>query len=146
MAKPFNERLMDFQRLGFLPFTFPIAAFGCDFANVDFRVEVCRERQTMVSRVGVDDVDVMNLIEQMLLGIGAVDVGHTRIEAAAQQRHETFFLKPLVVGPLILVAEPGFVARFVIGRIEVIHPCFHQCQILVRQRHVNQHIWLYPAQ
>ncbi len=49
-----------------------VEPFLRDLADVDLRVEVCREGVVMVAGVAVYDVEVMYLVEVMLGGIGCV--------------------------------------------------------------------------
>ena len=54
------------QRRGDLPGAiFPMLGFGGDFADVDFRVEVSGKGQAVVARVGVDDVQLVDFVEQV---------------------------------------------------------------------------------
>ena len=42
----------------------------------------------MVAAVAVQNVDGVDLVKQVLLGIGAVHLGHARVKAGAQQGGE----------------------------------------------------------
>jgi hypothetical protein len=101
----------------------------------------------VLARVAVDDVDGADLVVELLLRVGAEDVRHARIEAAAQHRHQALGLVLVVIGPLPLVGELGFLARLVVGRIHVVHARLqarvHDGQVLVGQRHVDDEVRLH---
>ncbi len=67
---------------------FPVAAGGGHFADIDLRVEVGGKGLAVTAGVGVDDVDLFDHIQILLGGQGGVDIGHARIEAGAEQRHD----------------------------------------------------------
>jgi hypothetical protein len=120
----------------------PVLPLLRDLPDVDLRVEVGGERVAVVAAVAVEDVHRVDLVEQVLLGVGAVDVGHARVEARAQQRHEARLLEALLVGPLPAVLELGLVGRLVVGGVEIRHAGLearvHEHQVLVGQRHVDE--------
>ena len=72
----------------------------------------------MVAAVAVQNVDGVNGIELVLLGISAVSLGHARVKAAAQQSSQAGFLKLFGIGPLPAVVkvsgEAGFLAALLI--------------------------------
>ena len=98
----------------------------------------------MRAAVAVDDVDVLDRVEQVLLGVRAVDVGDAGVEAGAEQRHQAALAEPVLVRPLPAVLELGDVGRLVVGGVEVGDPGLeagvHQRQVLVRQRDVEQQV------
>ena len=136
--------------IGFHPFAaFPVAALGRHFAQVDFRVEVGGERQAVVASVGVDDVQNVDFIQQVLLGVGAEHVGHAGVEAGAEQGAESGILEFLLVGPLPFVFEMRVVRRFVVGGVQIVHARFkagvHDVQILIGQGDVHDEVGLHAA-
>ena len=135
------------QRVGLLPLALlPVATLRGDLANVDLRVEVGGEGVAVVAAVGIQDVDAVDLVEQVLLGVGAVDVGHARVEAAAQGGHVAGLLVAVLEGPLLLVLELRLVGVLVVGGVEVGHAGLqarlHDGQVLIGQGHVDQHVGL----
>ena len=98
----------------------------------------------MVAGVAVDDVGEVNLVEEPLLSVGAVDADDAGVEAAAQDRHDALRPKTLLVGPLPRVAELRLVAGLVIGRVEIVdarrQTGVHDREILVRQRQVDDNV------
>lgn len=144
------DDLHDLVGFGFYPLAvFPVAAFLRDLADVDFRVEVGGEGFAMVACIGIDDVEVMDFIEEVLGGAGGEDARHAGVETAAEDGEQPFFAEPLLVGPLPTVLELGFIAGFVVGGIEVVDAGFeagiHDGQVLVRQGHVDDHGGLVAA-
>ena len=72
----------DFHRFCFDPFAvFPIASVCRNFADVDLRIEVGCERITMIAAVAVQDIDRMDFIEMMFLGIGREYACYARVKA-----------------------------------------------------------------
>jgi hypothetical protein len=98
----------------------------------------------VVAGIAVDDVHGVDLIETVLLGMGAKDVGHAGIEAAAEHGHDTALLEAVLISPLPLVFELGLVRRFVVRGVQVRRFGFqtgvHDGQVLVRQRHVDHQL------
>ncbi len=96
--------------------------------------------------MAVQDVDALDLVEQVLLAVGAVDVGHAGIEAAAQRGHVAGLGEALLERPLFLVLELGLVRMLVVGGIQVGHAGtqagFHDGQVLIGQGHMDQHVGL----
>ena len=61
----------------------------------------------MVAAVAVQNVDGVDGVELVLLGVGAVSLSDTRVKAAAQQGSQAGLLKLFGVGPLPAVVEVG---------------------------------------
>jgi len=143
----------------------PVAAGGGDFAEVDLGVEVGGESIAVVAAVAVEDVDGVDGVELVLLGVGAVSLGHARVEAAAQQGGEAGFLKLFGVGPLPAVVEVGGeacllaallidgtprgvvgVLRLVVGGVHVVDAAgeagVHDGQVLIGQGDVHHEVGL----
>ena len=96
-----GQVLVNLQRLGLHPLAvFPVEALLGDLADVDFRVEVGGESLVVVAGITVYDVEILNLLEVVLGGIGCEDAGHARVEAASQNGCQTGFLEALSVSPL----------------------------------------------
>ena len=98
----------------------------------------------MVAGVAVDDVEVVDLVEVVLGGVGREDGRHARVEAAAEDRREARGLEAVLVGPLPRILEVGFVLGLVVGRVEVVASALqagvHDRQILIGQRHVDDDV------
>ena len=74
------QSLVNFVRLGRDPFAvFVITSFLRYFADIDFGVEIGGEGHAVVSGVAVHDVEVVDLVEMVLGGIGGEDRRHARI-------------------------------------------------------------------
>jgi hypothetical protein len=123
----------------------PVAAALGDLADVDLGIEVGGKGLAVVAGVAVDDVQLVDLVEEVLLGVGAVDVGHAGIENRAEQRHEGL-LEAVPIGPLPFVFELGLVRRLVVGGVEVVDPGLeagvHEGQVLVGQGDVEHQVRL----
>ena len=77
------------EGVGFHPLAvLPVAAALRDLADVDLRIEVGGKGLAMVAGIAVDDVQLVDLIEMVLLGPGAEDVGDAGIKAGAEQSHQ----------------------------------------------------------
>ena len=117
----------------------------------------------MVAAVAVQDVDGVDGVELVLLGVGAVGLSHAGIKAAAQQGGESGLLELLPVGPLPGVVEVGReslllaalligglpllnVLGLVVGGVHVIDAALqagvHDGQILVGQGDVHHQVGL----
>ncbi len=142
---------MDFVRLGDDPAAvFVVAALLRHLADVDLGVEIGGEGHAVVARIAVDDVEVVDLVEMVLGGIGREDRRDARVKAAAEDRREPRLLEAVLVGPLPRILEMGLVLGLVVGRVEVVAAAFeagvHDRQVLVRQRHVDHDIGLEGAE
>ena len=74
----------DFHWLCFNPMAvLPVGAFSRNLTDVDFRIEVCSERIAVVAAVAVENVDGVDLVKQVLLGICAVGLRDARVKARA---------------------------------------------------------------
>ena len=155
--------LVDGHRLDAVPFVvFPVSAWGRDFAEVDLRIEVGREFIAMVAAVAVEDVEGVDDVEFMFLGIGDVGLGDARVKAAAE---DAGLFEFLAVGPLEWVIEIGIEAFFgaslvvilaefrlidvfwLISRgVEVMDLAaeagFHQDEVMIWHAHMDEHIRL----
>ena len=143
----------------------PVAAGGRHLAQIDLGVEVGGEGVAVVTAVAVQNVDRVNGIELMLFGVGTVGLGHTRVEAAAQQGGQTSFLELFGVSPLPAVIKVGRetsllaalfvdgaplrvvgVLGLVVGGVHVVDAAgkagVHDGQILIRQGDVHYQIRL----
>ena len=96
----------------------------------------------MIPGIGVEDVDVLDLVEVVLQRVGAIGIGDAGIEAGPEDGGETRGLEFLLVGPLPLVFELGGVLRLVIGGVEVVDPGLetgvHEGEILVGKSDVEE--------
>ena len=73
------------ERCSFNPITiFPVAAIGCYFADIDFRIEIGSKGQTVVASVAVDNIQIMNFIEIMFFQIRGINVGYTWIKTGTE--------------------------------------------------------------
>lgn len=139
------DHARDAQRVDLDPCAvFPESAALCHLADVDLRVEVGGKGLAVAAVVAVDDVYGMNLVEEVLLGICAVNAYHSGIKAAAEHRHDAALAEAVLVGPLPCIAEPGLVLGLIVGRVQVVHPGgqagIHDGQVLVGQGHVHHHM------
>src|SRR5690554_6766211 len=99
---------------------FPITPVLRNLADVDLGVEIRREGMAVAPAIAIEDIDGVDLIEELLLSVGAEDVRHARIEAGAEERHKVRLLEALAIGPLPFIFELRLVGRLVVRRIEII--------------------------
>ena len=96
-----SQVLVNLQRLRLHPLSvLPVESLLRNLADVDLRVEVRGKRLVVVARVTVHDVQILNLLEVVLGGIGRVDARHARVESATQDGRQPRLLETLAVGPL----------------------------------------------
>ncbi len=86
----------------------------------------------MITGIAVHDIEIVDLVEVVLGGVGREDGRNARIEAAAEDRREARGLETVLIGPLPRIFEVGFVAGLVVGRIEVVAAAFRQASMIVR--------------
>ena len=139
------ERTVYLMRLGGNPLAvLEITPFLRHLADVDLGIEVRGESHAVVARVAIHDVEVVDLVEMVLGGIGREDGRHARVEAAAEDRREARSLEAVLIGPLPRVFEMCLVLRLVVGCVEVVAAAFeagvHDRKVLVRKRHVDHDV------
>ncbi len=142
------DHRLDRQGRNFHPLAvFPVFAILGHFTEIDFRIEVRGEGLAMIAGIAVDNVDIFDLVEQEFLRIGAIDIRHARIEAAAENGRDALVLELVLVGPLPGIFELRDIARLVVRRVHIIAARFqagiHDRQVLIRQGHVDQQIRLH---
>ncbi|MPM46852.1 hypothetical protein SDC9_93559 [bioreactor metagenome] len=100
----------------------------------------------MVPGVGVQNVQLVDFVEVMLLGVGREHAGDAGVEAAAQQGGNARLLEALPVGPLPAVLKLRRVQRLVVGRVHIVgfggQAGVHDGEILIGKGQVNHHIGL----
>ena len=70
--------------LGLYPFALlPVPTIGRDFADVDFRVEICGKGVAMVAAVTIQDVDGVNLVKMMFEGLSGKNTGVPWVKTGA---------------------------------------------------------------
>ena len=139
---------------------FPVAARCGYLPQIDLRVKISGKRISMISAITVQNIDRINGIKFMFCGIRTVSLGHTGIEAAAQQCRKSRLLKFLFISPLPGVVKIGgksffltaffidgaprgilCILRFIIGGIHIIDTAgkagIHNGKVLIRKRNVH---------
>lgn len=132
----------DLHGFGFDPLAvFPVTAFGGDFADIDFGVEVCGEGVAVVTGVAVEDVEVVYFVEMVFLGVGGEYTGDSGVEATSEDGGETGFLEAFPVGPLPFVFEFGCVEGFVVCGVHIVYAGFetgiHDGEILIGEGEIK---------
>ena len=113
--------LPDFMRLCFNPLAvLPVFTPLCYLADVDFRVKIGGKRFAVIACICVYDVQFVNFIEVMFVGISGKYTGYTRVKTTSQQRHDAFFFKSILVCPLPGIFKLRYVLGFIIGGIHVV--------------------------
>ncbi len=104
----------------------------------------------MVAGIAVDDIEIFHLAEIMFGRVCREYSGHARIKPAAEYGCQPGLLKLLAIGPLPRIFEMGYIARLVVGCVEVAHStlqtCIHYSEILIGERHVYDHVGLMATQ
>ena len=117
-----------------------------NLADINLRVEVRGEGMVVVTSITVHDVEVMDLVEVVLGGIGRIDTRYTWVEATTQDRCETSLFETVLVSPLPGILKVCFVLRLVVGRIEIVttagQTSVHDRQVLIGQGEVNHELRL----
>ena len=126
----------DFHRLCLYPVTiFPVGTFCRHLANVDLRVEVCRKRITVVSRITIHNINIIDLIKIVFQCICRKYACHSRVKSTSKKRCDTSLLKSFTICPLPLVFKFCCIFRLIIRCINIVYfcrkTCVHDCQILI---------------
>ena len=133
------ELLLHRHGWGFNPVAiFPMAGNRSHFANVDFRVEIGGKGLAMVAAIAIKNVECVDPIKMMLFEVGGEHAGHARVKTRPQQRHDPGVLETVLIGPLPVIFELGFVLGLIIGSVEIVglgrKARVHDRQILIGQR------------
>ena len=101
----------------------PVGAGRRDLAEVDLRVEVRGEGIAVVAAVAVEDVDGVDLVKIVLLGIGDEHGRDARVKAGAEQARQTGLAEALVIGPLPRIVKVGGEAQLLAALFVDLAPC-----------------------
>ena len=139
---------LDFHRLGFHPFAvFDVAALCRNFPNIDFRIEVGGKRIAVVTAVAVQNVDIIDFVKVVLLGISTKYASYAGVKAAAQQRCDASLFKTFPISPLPLVLKLCSIFRFIVRSVHIVRlggkTSVHNGQILIGECYVNDNVWLF---
>lgn len=101
-----SQVFVEFQRLGSNPLSvFVITSVLCDFADVDFRIEVGSESLVVISGIAVYDVQVVDFIEMMFCCVCGIYSTYSRVESATQNGSQSGIFKAFLVCPLQLYSK-----------------------------------------
>ena len=142
-----SKRLVNFEGFGFHPLTiFPIKTLLRDFANVNFGIEVRSKRLTMVTRVTVNDIEVMDFVEVVLRSVSGVNRSHTGVETTTKNCGKSGLLKAFFVCPLPRILEVCFILGFVVCRVEIrtteLQTSLHNREVLIGECEVHYEVGL----
>ena len=144
---------------------FHIGARCRDLAQVDLRIEVRGKGIAMIAAIAVEDIDGVDGIEVMFLGIGRKDRRDARVKARAQKGRKAGLFELVLIGPLPGIVkvsrEAKLLAALVVNlaplgvfdvlglevrRIDVVDTScqagIHDREVLIRQRHIQDGIGL----
>ena len=86
----------------------------------------------------------MDFVEEMLLGVGDEDIGHTGIEPAPEQGKDALVAEGFMLAPLPLVLELRLLRRLVVGGVKVVNARrqtgLHDGKILIGKRDIDQNV------
>ena len=138
----------DFHGFGFHPFAvFDVAALCRNLPDVDFRIEVGSERIAVVTAVAVQNVDIIDFVKVVLLGIGAEYASYAGIKAAAQQSRDASLFETFPIRPLPLVFKLCRIFRLVVCGVHIIglggKTSVHNGQILIGECHIDHNVRLF---
>ena len=122
----------------------PMPRWRSHLADVDLGVEVGGKGLPMIAAIAIQNIQLPNGLQLVLLQPHREHAGHARIEPAAQQRHQTRLLEPLLIGPLPVVLELGHILGLIVGGIHVMHARrqarVHNGQVLIGQRQIDHQL------
>ena len=100
----------------------------------------------MVTGVTVHDIEIVDLVEVMLGGIGCIDARDTRVETTTQDSSQSCLLETVLIGPLPRVFEVCLVLWLIVSRVEIVTATsqtgVHDCQVLIGQGEVDHELRL----
>ena len=142
---------MNFQRFCFNPLAvFPIQTLLRYFANINFGIEIGGESLVMVSRVAINNVEILNFVKNMFGSICRENTRNARIKTTAENSGKSGFLETITVCPLPTILKVSLITGFVVRSIEIAHPGtqtgIHDGQILIRQSKIHDNIRLVRIQ
>ena len=137
----------DFHRFGFHPLTiFDVAALCRNFPNIDFRIEVGSERIAVVTAIAVQNVDIIDFVKVVLLGISTKYASYAGVKAAAQQSCDASFFEAFPISPLPLVLKLCRIFRFIVCGVHIVRlgckASVHNGQILIGKCHIDDNVRL----
>ncbi len=95
----------------------------------------------MVTRVTIDYIQIVQLIEMMFGSIRCIYTGYTRIKSATQDCSYAFLFKLVVISPLPAIFKFSLIFWFIVCRVEVVNTCLqtgvHYWQVLVGQCYID---------
>ena len=119
---------------------------GSNFADVDFGIEVCGKRLTMVPAIAVENIKRVDAVEVMFFQVGCKNAGHAGIKTRTQQCRKASVLVTVLIGPLPMIFEFGDIKWFVVRRVHIMNASsqtrIHDVEVLVRQSKVDDQAWL----
>src|SRR5699024_9530199 len=98
-----------------------VGTFGGHLPDVDLRVEVGGKGIAVVSRIAVQDVDIVDLVKIVLQRIGGEHTGHSRVKTASKKGCKACLLVGVPVGPLPFVLKFCRVLGLVVGRVHIVY-------------------------
>ena len=117
-----SQVFVEFQRLGSNPLSvFVITSVLCDFADVDFRIEVGSESLVVISGIAVYDVQVVDFIKMMFCCVCGIYSTYSRVESATQNGSQSGIFNAFLLCPLPAVFKVCLVFRLVVCCIQVVH-------------------------
>ena len=142
-----GEWFVDFQRFCLNPLpVFIVKSLLGNLADIDFGIEVCGEGMMMVTCITIDNVEIVDLVEVMLSGVGGIDTTDPRIESAAKDSRKASLFETVLVGPLPTVFEMSLVFWLIVGSVEIVtatcQTSIHNRQVLIGQSEVDDQFWL----
>ena len=122
----------------------PISSARGNLADIYLRIEISCERQSVVSGIAVEYIDIIYFVKQVLLRVRAVHISDPGVETRAKHGNQAGLFKLVAVCPLPFILKFRSVRWFVVGGVYIRNPRhearIHQRQILVRQCDVYQQI------
>ena len=101
----------------------------------------------MVTAVAVQNVDIIDFVKVVLLGISTKYTGYAGVKAAAQQSRNASLFEAFPIRPLPLVFELCRIFRFIVRSVHIVclgcKASVHNGQILIGKCHIDHNVRLF---
>ena len=101
----------------------------------------------MVTAVAVQNVDIIDFVEVVLLGISTKYASYAGVKAAAQQSRDASLFETFPISPLPLVLKLCRIFRLIVRSVHIIRfggkTSVHNGQILIGKCHIDHNVRLF---
>ena len=142
---------MDLLRLRLYPLSIEVVfTLLGNLADIDLGIKVRSKCLVMVPSVAVYNIEVVDLVEVMLGGIGGKDARHPGVETTSKDSGKAGLFESFAIGPLPAILILCLVKRLIIGGIKVVYSALqagiHNGKVLVGKSYIYHKVGLKAAE